>query len=254
MWSNFLFFIGFIYHDRSALAHYFARVFLQNRRGIAISHALACAKSYDRKKPARFVLQNYTRSYEMHRGYGTRSRNERARTRQIKNRASSRVIRSGLKLQHPTRSSYPRRDKGKKGSVSPLCIFIAPAPPAIYDSHAMRRRHGRIRATCNNAIVRTTGNNWTIYEPRGLALRMYDYRGKRCVAHTLWTGLWRTSWPRYHPALSACNYSRGRCISIPRLIVKIALGIQQKDNIGEAPALILPRRPRRAVLASRRLR
>lgn len=98
----------------------------------------------------------------------------------------------------------------------------------------MQRRHSCIRATCNNAIVRTSGNNWTIYEPRGLALRMYDYRGKRCVAHTLCEPACDASPDpaviRSLPAPTACNYSHGHCISIPRLIVKIALGIQQKDN------------------------
>lgn len=103
-------------------------------------------------------------------------------------------------------------------------------------------RHSCIRSTCSNAIVHTGGNNWTIYELRGLALRMYDYRGKRCVART--TGepvvTHLPPFPSNHhhhgrrspsSLFTTCNYSHGRCISIPRLIVKIALGIQQKDNI-----------------------
>jgi len=63
-------------------------------------------------------------------------------------------------------------------------------------------RHSRIRSTCNNAIVRTAGNNWTIYEPCGLALRMYDYRGKRCVARTPRAGLWRASWLPRPPVIT----------------------------------------------------
>jgi len=72
-----------------------------------------------------------------------------------------------------------------------------------------------IRTTCNNAIVRTAGNNWTIYEPRGLALRMYDYGGKRCVAHSVnqpvthhLTPPHRYPFPPSPHLLTACNYSR----------------------------------------------
>lgn len=108
--------------------------------------------------------------------------------------------------------------------------------PLLHDScdpGATQRRHSCIRSTCGNAIVHTDGNNWTIYELRGLALRMYDYRGKRCVARTTGepsvTHLLAPPSPWYRPLSSlstACNYSRGHYISIPRLIVKIALGIQ----------------------------
>jgi len=124
---------------------------------------------------------------------------------------------------------FPRWDKGKKGERSALCICIFTLPRYTITM----RCDGDTVASAPRATmqsVRTTGNNWTIYEPRGLALRMYDYRGKRCVAHTLWTSLWRTSWPHHHhpfpPSLpsTACNYSRGHCISIPRLIVKIRAG------------------------------
>jgi hypothetical protein len=84
---------------------------------------------------------------------------------------------------------------------------------------AMQRRHGRIRSsTCNNAIVRTAGNNWAIYESGGLALRMYDYCGKRCVARTPWTVRDAPRGPVVPPHTPiARNYSRSHCISISRL-------------------------------------
>lgn len=61
--------------------------------------------------------------------------------------------------------------------------------------------------------------------PDGLALRMYDYRGKRCVARTLREpAMTRTSRGPITTATYACNYSRSstHCTSLPRLIVKIA--------------------------------
>lgn len=126
---------------------------------------------------------------------------------QIHDWIENRVLRNSTRVKITTfdsrqLSSFPWRDERKKGPVSPS-IFIVRSLP-LYDSYTggamQRRRCSCIRATCNNAIVRTTGNNRTIYEPRGLALRMYDYRGKCCVAHTLWTSLWRTSWPHRHPS------------------------------------------------------
>lgn len=126
--------------------------------------------------------------------------------------------------QHASHLSFQDRQKENGTAAGQPFIFMT----LVLDTYAldvMQRRHSCIRSTCNNAIVRTAGNNWTIYEPCGLALRMYDYRGKRCVARTPRIGLLAPS--------AACNYSRGHCISNPRLIVKIALGIQQKDNTGE---------------------
>lgn len=181
MWSSFPFFTGlFITTDLPSHATFRAYSYKTDVASRFRTRSRVRNRTIKRNPPALFYKAS--RSYvEMYRGYDTRSRTGVRIDDRIENRVLARNP-TRVKIT-ASRSSFPWRDKGKKGSVSPLCIFMVRSPAATYDSHAMRRRRSCIRATCNNAIVRATGNNWTIYEPRGLALRMYNYRGKRCVAH-----------------------------------------------------------------------
>jgi len=195
------------------------------------------ARSSDQKKPLA-LLYKASRLYKMYYGYSMHCKINGRTVPELSDvnwwlNWKSRVIRRGLKLRHSIRGTlfvFRGEMKGRrKGNDQPSVSIYSRSPRYTITM----RCNGDTVASAPRATmqsVRTTGNNWTIYEPRGLALRMYDYRGKRCVAHTLWTSLWRTSWPHHHhpfpPSLpsTACNYSRGHCISIPRLIVKIRAG------------------------------
>lgn len=171
---------------------------------------LACTKSYDQKKSLCFIKRHIrtkcitdticnTILYDKQ---SDRAKLSDANRRLNWKSRSSRVIQWGLELRYSIRNTLRFRSEIKEGAGQPFYIHST-IIPQLYDNYAggaMQRRRSCIRATCNNAIVRTTGNNRTIYEPRGLALRMYDYRGKRCVAHTQWTSLWCTSWPHRHPS------------------------------------------------------
>jgi len=139
----------------------------------------------------------------------------------------SRVIQEGFEI--TTRflvvSARACTRNEKKGPIGPpYSCYASPAARC-----AMQQRHGCIRSsTCNNAIVRTAGNNWAIYEPGGLALRMYDY-----AVSVAWHALREPAVTRPRrsaaPPRTLVIIHAATVFPSPGLIVKITLGIRRED-------------------------